>query len=190
MVIMAHIMASVLPQVTTISLSGSMARPMAFPCFSATASRKFCAPKVMEYWCGPSLAARASASVISLGGSKSGNPWDRLTAPYRLLIRVIRRITESVKVATRSLNSGICCSSPACRFAALTALVPSSYSPFDPKSTFRGLPLQPRRAVLRTGPACCPDKWPRALSAGIPAGSCNKAGIPGSARCPARGPRF
>ena len=49
-VIMAAIMASVLPQVATISRSGSMVRPMKRPCFSARAWRKPGAPQVMEYW--------------------------------------------------------------------------------------------------------------------------------------------
>ena len=44
MVIMAHIMASVPPQVTTTSVSGSMGRPMAFPCLAASACRRFWAP--------------------------------------------------------------------------------------------------------------------------------------------------
>ena len=46
---MAAIIASVLPQVTTISLLGSMARPISRDCFFASASRKFCAPQVREY---------------------------------------------------------------------------------------------------------------------------------------------
>ena len=33
------------------------------------------------------------------GGSKSGKPYDRLTAPYLLEMRVMRRMTESVNVA-------------------------------------------------------------------------------------------
>ena len=45
----AAIMASVLPQVTTISFSGSTGMPMKRLCFRASASRKFCAPQVMEY---------------------------------------------------------------------------------------------------------------------------------------------
>ena len=49
-VIIAAIMASVLPQVTTISPLGSMSRPMKWDCFFASASRKSCAPQVMEYW--------------------------------------------------------------------------------------------------------------------------------------------
>ena len=49
-VITAAIMASVLPQVTTISLSGSMSIPMKCLCFLAIPSRRSCAPQVMEYW--------------------------------------------------------------------------------------------------------------------------------------------
>ena len=45
----AAIMASVLPQVTTISLLGSTARPEKCSCFLASASRKFCAPQVSAY---------------------------------------------------------------------------------------------------------------------------------------------
>jgi hypothetical protein len=40
-VIMAAIMASVLPQVVTMCLSGSMGSPIKRRCFSASASRKF-----------------------------------------------------------------------------------------------------------------------------------------------------
>ena len=101
-VIMAHIMASVEPQVATISLSGSMVRPMQRDCFLARASRKFWAPQVTEYWWGPSRDTWDRRSRISLGGSKSGNPWDRFTAPYFRETRVIRRITESVKSAVRA----------------------------------------------------------------------------------------
>ena len=39
-----------LPQVTTISLLGSTGWPINRVCFAASASRKFCAPQVMEYW--------------------------------------------------------------------------------------------------------------------------------------------
>jgi hypothetical protein len=46
-----------------------------------------------------------SLSVIMDGGSKSGKPWDRLTAPYFRDIRVILLITESVKFAVLLLNS-------------------------------------------------------------------------------------
>ena len=70
----AAIIASVPPQVTTISFSGSISRANFFVYISASASRKFFAPKVMEYWCGPCSAASFNASRISCGGSKSGNP--------------------------------------------------------------------------------------------------------------------
>ena len=35
-------------------LAGSISRPMVRPCLAASALRKFSAPKVMEYWWGPS----------------------------------------------------------------------------------------------------------------------------------------
>ena len=47
---MAAIMASVLPQVMTISPFGSMVRPMKRDCLAARASRRPCAPQVMAYW--------------------------------------------------------------------------------------------------------------------------------------------
>lgn len=40
-----------------------------------------------------------------MGGSKSGKPWERFTALYWAEMRVIRRMTESVKVLVR-LDSG------------------------------------------------------------------------------------
>ena len=52
-VMTAHIIASVPPQVTTISVSGSSVRPRLRPALRASASRKFSAPKVTEYGCGP-----------------------------------------------------------------------------------------------------------------------------------------
>ena len=110
-VIMAAIMASVLPQVVTISLLGSISRPIRRLCFSASASRKFCAPQVMEYWWKSSWATSARRFKIAWGGSKSGNPWDRLTAPYWLEMRVIRRMTESVKCAVRVDSGCMGCSS-------------------------------------------------------------------------------
>ena len=64
-VIMAHIMASVEPQVATISLSGSMVRPMKRDCFLARASRKFWAPQVTAYWWGPVWATSARRSRIA-----------------------------------------------------------------------------------------------------------------------------
>ena len=52
-IIMAAIMASVPPQVTQISVLGSTSWCRAGLVFFASASRKFCAPKVTAYWCGP-----------------------------------------------------------------------------------------------------------------------------------------
>jgi len=63
----------------------------------------------MEYWWKSSFAAAAKRSRISLGGSKSGNPCERFTAPYFKETLVIRRITESVKVFVRLESSGMSC---------------------------------------------------------------------------------
>jgi len=49
-VIIAAIIASVLPQVVTISVFGSILRPMKCVCLAASVSRKFCEPHVIEYW--------------------------------------------------------------------------------------------------------------------------------------------
>ena len=49
MVIMAAIMASVLPQVTHSSVSGSTALPRVLDIFPASASLRFWAPNVTEY---------------------------------------------------------------------------------------------------------------------------------------------
>ena len=89
-------MASVEPMVTTISVSGSSVRPMKRPALRASACRKFGAPIVMGYWCGPSALTSARRSVSALGGSKSGKPCARLIAPHARLTRVMRRMTESV----------------------------------------------------------------------------------------------
>ena len=90
-------MASVEPMVTTISVSGSRVRPMKRPHFLARAWRKLGAPMVMGYWWGPWWLTSSKRSSMALGGSKSGKPWARLMAPHSREIRVIRRITESVK---------------------------------------------------------------------------------------------
>ena len=55
-------------------------------------------------------------SRISFGGSKSGKPCDRLTAPYCMETRVMRRMTESVKPAVRSDKLCILFSSHNVRF--------------------------------------------------------------------------
>jgi hypothetical protein len=41
---------------------------------------------------------------MSFGGSKSGKPWERFRALYCMEIRVMRRMTESVKPFVLSLN--------------------------------------------------------------------------------------
>ena len=94
---MVSTMASVEPMVTTISVSGSRVRPMNRPHFRASAWRKLGAPMVMGYWWGPKRLTSASRSIMAWGGSKSGKPWARLMAPTSMAIRVIRRMTESVK---------------------------------------------------------------------------------------------
>lgn len=47
----------------------------------------------------------ARRSVMGLGGSKSGKPWARLMALFAIAIRVMRRMTESVKYWLRLLIS-------------------------------------------------------------------------------------
>ena len=89
-------MASVEPMVMTMLVSGSMSRPEKCLVLAATARRKFGAPMVMGYWCGPLTATSMSLSVMALGGSKSGKPWARLMALLAMAMRVMRRITESV----------------------------------------------------------------------------------------------
>ena len=49
-VIMAAIMASVEPQVTTIFWLGSTGMPIKCSCLAASASRMAWEPQVMEYW--------------------------------------------------------------------------------------------------------------------------------------------
>ncbi len=49
----------------------------------------------------PGRAVFSRAARSSSGGSKSGNPCDRLTAPQSIATRVMRRMTDSVKRATR-----------------------------------------------------------------------------------------
>ena len=98
----AAIIASVLPQVTTISLFASIGRPMKRLCFFASASRRLWEPQVTAYWWKSSCATCSRRLRIAAGGSKSGKPWLRLTAPYRLQTRVIRRMTESVKPSVRA----------------------------------------------------------------------------------------
>src|SRR6266852_4330121 len=57
-----------------------------------------------------SAMALRAASLISSGAAKSGNPWDRLTAPCCKARRVISRITDSVNCSAfaESMRREIC----------------------------------------------------------------------------------
>src|SRR5712692_1174646 len=57
-----------------------------------------------------SAMALRAASLISSGAAKSGNPWDRLTAPCFKARRVISRITDSVNCSAfaESMRREIC----------------------------------------------------------------------------------
>src|SRR6185295_15844400 len=58
-------------------------------------------PQVIAYWLmSPWIAAHA-ASFIGSGIGKSGNPCARLIAPYWFAMRVISRMTDSVKLLAR-----------------------------------------------------------------------------------------
>src|SRR6266496_469071 len=89
-------MPSVEPQVTVISVSGSMSRPRYQSVFVAIASRKSFAPQVIAYWLTLSAMACIATRLMSSGAAKSGKPCERLTAPYFIASRVISRITDSV----------------------------------------------------------------------------------------------
>src|SRR3989442_10904394 len=94
--------ASVTPQQTVISVSGSMAIPRKCLVLSAIASRIGLAPQVVAYWLKSARMASTAASLSSAGAAKSGNPWARLRqfSPCRARhIRVISRITDSVNWA-------------------------------------------------------------------------------------------
>src|SRR3981189_3458672 len=57
-----------------------------------------------------SAMALRAASLISSGAAKSGNPWDRLTAPCFKARRVISRMTDSVNCSAfaESMRREIC----------------------------------------------------------------------------------
>ena len=75
------IIASVDPQVTTTSRSGSMSNPRLHFVFAAMASRNRFAPQVIAYWLTSALMASQAARLMSSGAGKSGKPCERLTAP-------------------------------------------------------------------------------------------------------------
>src|SRR5437773_7397444 len=99
---MAAIIASVAPQETVTSLSGSTSRPHVMDCLRATALRSCGAPHVVAYWLKPSRRAVAAASTMRGSVAKSGKPCAKLIArsgPFSSrLRRVISRMTDSVKL--------------------------------------------------------------------------------------------
>src|SRR5690242_14195953 len=97
-----EIIASVEPQQTVISRSGSTVTPWVRANFSTIASRRGFAPQVMAYWLSSAAMAARAASLTSAGAGKSGNPCARLTASYCKAKRVISRITDSVKYSAFS----------------------------------------------------------------------------------------
>src|SRR5688572_27512550 len=92
------IIASVDPQVTTTSRSGSMSNPRLHFVFAAMASRNRFAPQVIAYWLTSALTASQAARLMSSGAGKSGKPCDRLTAPWASAWRLMSRMTDSVKL--------------------------------------------------------------------------------------------
>src|SRR5579864_3223635 len=99
-----EIMASVEPQQTVTSFSGSTVIPCQAPIWRAMALRRFFAPQVIAYWLTSAAMASWAACLMAWGAEKSGNPWARLTAPWTMAWRVISRITDSVKCETLSLR--------------------------------------------------------------------------------------
>src|SRR4051812_39218211 len=69
--------------------------------FSAIAMRSAELPQVTAYWLMLPWIAAQAASFIGSGIGKSGNPCARFTASCRFAMRVISRITDSVKVTVR-----------------------------------------------------------------------------------------
>src|ERR1700722_230501 len=96
MAIIDAMMDSVEPQQTVISRSVSIEMPVVLANFSAMERRRFFEPQVMAYWLMSAAIASCAARLISAGAGKSGKPWDKLTALWRIASRVISRITDSV----------------------------------------------------------------------------------------------
>src|SRR5437667_1628553 len=93
----AAAIASVAPQVTVSSVSGSTVMPYQSAYLRASASRSRLAPQVMAYWLMSARIAREAASLMTSGAGKLGKPCARLMAPCSLATRVIQRMTDSVK---------------------------------------------------------------------------------------------
>src|SRR5687767_15289323 len=89
-------MPSVEPQVTVISVSGSISRPRYERVLRAIASRKSFEPHVIAYWLTSAAIASIALRLMSSGAEKSGKPCERFTAPCFSASRVISRITDSV----------------------------------------------------------------------------------------------
>src|SRR5580658_1995106 len=107
MAIKADIIASVEPQQTVISRSGSTSTPCVRANFSAIALRKDFAPQVMAYWLMSAAIASCAALLINAGAGKSGKPCERLTSLCCRAKRVISRITDSVNCADFQESCGL-----------------------------------------------------------------------------------
>src|SRR6266849_1518884 len=101
------IMASVEPQQTVISVSGSMATACQSCIWRAMAARRWRLPQVIAYWLMSLPTACWAARFISSGAGKSGKPWARFTAWYFTASRDISRITDSEKWETFSLRKDL-----------------------------------------------------------------------------------
>src|SRR5579863_3068117 len=105
--IIAEIIASVEPQQTVISRSGSTVVPLVRENLSATALRRDFAPQVMAYWLMSAAMASCAARLISAGAGKSGKPCERFTALCCNARRVISRMTDSVNCAAFQESCGL-----------------------------------------------------------------------------------
>src|SRR5919201_2259318 len=96
---MVDSIASVTPQQTVISVSGSTSMFRKCWVLAAMASRITFAPQVVAYWLKSARIASTAASFRSAGAAKSGKPWARfrqLSPCSAMHSRVISRITDSV----------------------------------------------------------------------------------------------
>src|SRR6266850_451819 len=148
--------ASVEPQQTVISVSGSTASPCVARIWPAMASRRLFAPQVMAYWLTPSAIAWRAACLISSGASKSGKPWARLIAPWSIACRVISRMTDSVKRPAFSLVKRLFGVLPCCmgRKRSTTAPVAPSGDPARCAVHSRSMHASWRSSRWRPAMAC------------------------------------
>src|SRR5579875_160495 len=96
---MAAIIASVAPQVTQTSRSGSTVMPYHRRYFFARAWRMDGCPQVIGYWLRSASIAAAAACFTAAGAAKSGEPCARLIAWCSTASLVISRMTDSVSEA-------------------------------------------------------------------------------------------